>query len=89
MKQLRGLDVDDMLLLCCLQDGLTVTQTGKALNVTQPAISQRIRKMECLLGFEILQRNGRSKALTLEALGVAYACKQALESILRALPSKN
>lgn len=88
MKELRGLDLDDLLLLCYMQDGMTVTQTGKALNVTQPAISQRIKKMEDMLGFKILRSNGKSKTLTLEASAMAYACKSALESICRALPIK-
>lgn len=88
VKQLRGLDVDDLLLLCHMFDGLTVTETGKALNVTQPAISQRLKKMEDLLGFKMLRSNGKSKTLTLDATALAHASKLALESICRSLPTK-
>jgi DNA-binding transcriptional LysR family regulator len=88
MKELRGLDIDDLLLLCYMYDGMTVTQTGKALNVTQPAISQRIKKMEDMLGFRVLRPNGKSKTLTLEASALAYAAKVALETICRSLPTK-
>jgi DNA-binding transcriptional LysR family regulator len=83
---LRGLDIDDLLILTLLIDGFSVTEVGNKINLTQPAITQRLGKMRRLLGFAITIRVGQSVKLTSHGLPVAMAAREALIIILRSLP---
>lgn len=69
---LRFLSVDDLLILMHLsQDGMSVTDVAKKLQLTQPAITQRLRKMEDAFKKKIIERKGRGVQLT--AFGVQLA----------------
>jgi DNA-binding transcriptional LysR family regulator len=83
---LRGLDIDDLLILTLLIDGISVTGIGEKINLTQPAITQRLGKMRRLLGFAITIRVGQSVKLTSHGLPVAMAAREALIILLRSLP---
>jgi DNA-binding transcriptional LysR family regulator len=83
---LRGLDIDDLLILTMLIDGISVTGIGEKINLTQPAITQRLGKMRRLLGFAITIRVGQSVKLTNHGLPVAMAAREALIILLRSLP---
>lgn len=63
-KRLRLLDVDDLIVLSRLLTGDDVTKTARFLGLTQPAISQRIRKMEGVFEVTLVERLGRKKILT-------------------------
>ena len=65
MDQLRFLSVDDLLILVYLaKDHLSVTDVAAKLKLTQPAVTQRIRKMEDAFGNKIIERKGRGIELT-------------------------
>ena len=64
LNRFRSLDFDDLLLLKHLLEGESLTSIARNLCVTQPAISQRMRKLEWIYGIEILERFGRSVRLT-------------------------
>jgi len=65
VDQLRFLSVDDLLILMHLsQSGLSVTEVAAKLKLTQPAVTQRIRKMEDAFGQKIIERKGRGVQLT-------------------------
>lgn len=83
---LRGLDIDDLIILALLIDEFQVTEIGHKLNLTQPAITQRLSKMRRLLGFAVTIRIGRSVKLTSHGLPVAMAAREALIFLLRSLP---
>jgi DNA-binding transcriptional LysR family regulator len=83
---LRGLDIDDLLILSLLIDEISVTEIGDKLNLTQPAITQRLGKMRRLLGFAITIRIGRGVRLTSHGLPVAMAARESLIILLRSLP---
>jgi len=64
-SRLRLLGYDDLLILMALGDGLTVTEAAKMIGVTQPAVTQRIRKISFVFGEEnILEYRGRNASLT-------------------------
>jgi DNA-binding transcriptional LysR family regulator len=46
MMELRRLDFDDLQLLHLLLEGQTLAASAKQLNVSQSAVSQRLRKLE-------------------------------------------
>jgi DNA-binding transcriptional LysR family regulator len=47
-----------------LLDGSTITSTAQRLGLTQPAVTQRLRKIEGIFGLKLMQRTGRRVRLT-------------------------
>lgn len=76
---LRVLDFDDMIILALLYDNYTGTQCGKILNISQPAVSQRTRRISSVLPFRLLRPEGRAITLTPEGRALASACKVAIK----------
>jgi DNA-binding transcriptional LysR family regulator len=64
MHQLRLLNVDDFMILRFLYDGISVTAIGQRMGLSQPAVTQRIRKMEEAFGQKFLEKEGRGVRLT-------------------------
>jgi len=50
---LRSFDFDDLLMLAHLGEGATISETGKALGLTQSAISHRLRKVESIFAIKV------------------------------------
>ncbi|NBQ52108.1 MAG: LysR family transcriptional regulator [Proteobacteria bacterium] len=78
MHQLRLLNVDDFMILRALREGLTVTAIGQRLGLSQPAITQRIRKMEEAFAEKILEKDGRGIKLSTSGQRIA---RQAIEAL--------
>jgi DNA-binding transcriptional LysR family regulator len=83
---LRKLDIDDFLVMMLLVSGCSVTKTGKLLCLTQPAISQRLRKIEEVFGTKILDKSFRHGTLTIEGQHIAYAMACGFELMATTLP---
>lgn len=61
----RLLDYDDFLILRALSTGCTVQEAGRVLGVTQPAVTQRLRKMSFIFSEQnIMKYHGRTASLT-------------------------
>jgi hypothetical protein len=84
--KLRGLDIDDLIVLVMLADGISVTDIGKRLHLTQPAISQRLVKIRNMTGVCIAYKSGRNMRMTSNGLVLAVGAKEALLTLLRSLP---
>ncbi len=84
--KLRGLDLDDFIILAMLGDGFSITKCGAYLNITQPAVTQRIRKMEDFLGFKIVFRSGRGCRLSRPAELLSAASKKAIVLLVHSVP---
>src|SRR5512147_1743908 len=67
--------LDQLHALALLAETGSLTATAAMLNVTQPAVSRRLRELEASLGVALLRRGPNSVALT-EA-GAAYAAEVA------------
>lgn len=78
MDELRLLDVDDLVLLRHLLDGTTVTAAALRLGLTQPAVTQRLRKIERVFGRPILERVGRRAQLSRDGRAIAEQAAAAL-----------
>jgi DNA-binding transcriptional LysR family regulator len=87
MHQLRLLSVDDLMILRGLHEGLSVTSIGHKLGLSQPAITQRIRKMEDAFSVKLLEKEGRGVKLSAEGKVVAQKAISAL-AILETAPGK-
>lgn len=79
MHQLRLLNVDDFMILRGLHEGLSVTSVGHKLGLSQPAITQRIRKMEDVFSIKLLEKEGRGVKLSQEGRRIALKALSALE----------
>lgn len=84
---LRGLDIDDIIILALMGNGVSVTQCGKLLNLTQPAISQRISKIKDTVNVLFYVRHGNNLMLTKEGKELAFAAKSALSLLLGSIPN--
>jgi len=84
--KLRGLDIDDLIVLVMLADKISVTDIGKRMHLTQPAISQRLAKIRNMTGVCIAYKSGRSMRMTSNGLILAVGAKEALLTLMRSLP---
>lgn len=78
MNKLRFLNFDDLYLLQLLLEGATVTATAQRLGLTQPAVTQRLRKIEGIFDCRLMQRTGRRVRLTDEGRAL---CNRAVGAI--------
>lgn len=76
---LRHLDFDDLFLLSHLLSGKTIAATARQLGLTQPAVTQRVRKIERVFAEQILQKVGRHVRLTREGLAICHRAGEALK----------
>lgn len=84
--KLRGLDIDDLLVLTMLEDDVSVTDIARKLCLTQPAVSQRIAKIRNLTGVCPAIKTGRKLTITSQGKILCLAAKEALFILLRSLP---
>jgi DNA-binding transcriptional LysR family regulator len=85
--QLRFLSIDDLLILMHLsQEGMSVTDVAKRLKLTQPAVTQRLRKMEDAFGHKIIERKGRGVQLTTFGRGISERATLALSALSGDMP---
>lgn len=85
--KLRGLDIDDLFILVMLSDKISVTEIGRRLHLTQPAISQRIAKIRRITETNPAMKINRSMTMTSTGEVLAIGALQALEVLLRSLPN--
>jgi DNA-binding transcriptional LysR family regulator len=85
--RLRGLDIDDLFILGIMAEGLNMTGAAKFLNLSQAAVSQRMKKMTILLDCEIVTKSGVERILTAQGAEIAKAAREALIVLDRSLPS--
>ena len=77
-QSLRLLSLDDLFLLRLLSEGFTITDSAKKLGLTQPAASQRLRKMEQAFQMSIVKKVGRHISLTKEGVDL---CNKAISAL--------
>ncbi|MFF7708886.1 LysR substrate-binding domain-containing protein [Pseudomonas sp. NPDC007930] len=77
--------IDDMRLAAALAQAESLSAAARRLNVTPPALSMRLRKLEHSLGSKLANRDARRLSLTAEGERFAQQCAALLEQI-EALP---
>lgn len=83
LNDLRYLSFDDMLIMRDLASGKSALATAALLGITQPAVTHRVRKMERVFGFAMLEKHGRRKCLSKQGLRVAGMMVEAMEVMMR------
>ena len=62
---IRYLDIDDLIILRHFHQGIVnVSKVGRLVGLSQPALSQRLRKLEGAFGEKIVEPFGRGIKLT-------------------------
>lgn len=79
-NRLRHLDVDDIYLLMLLGEGKKLADVARALSLSQPAITQRVHKIEQTLSISIMERSSRGTRLT--GIGLAI-CRRAGDAMVQ------
>lgn len=83
---LRKLDIDDFIIMLLVMQGFNLSKTANLLCITQPAISQRIKKIEEIFGFKVLDKTYRNGKLTIEGEDLAYSFASAFEMLVNTIP---
>ena len=63
-SKLRFLDIDDLIILSKLFSGSSLVATSRTLGLSQPAVSNRLRKIEQVFATSIVEKKGRSVSLS-------------------------
>lgn len=73
-------DLDALLLLLLVDQTGSLGQAGQAHGISQPAVSARIRSMERLVGFPLVERSTRGSVLTADGVLVAGWARDVLQA---------
>ncbi len=65
----------------------TFKKGADAMNLTQPAVSLHLKELESTLGITLLDKSGRSSAVTLHGKVFYLKCLEVLEQISQIRPS--
>lgn len=80
--KLRGLDIDDLLILAMLADNHSYGSISENLQISQSAVSQRLKKLQSYLGAGFICDSKR-RTLTPEGMAFAKDCRDALLKLNR------
>lgn len=85
MDDLRGIDLNLLIVLDAILTERNLTRAGEAIGLTQPAVSGAAAKLRKLLDDPILIRSGRTSELTPRAQALHPVVRQAVTEIGRTL----
>lgn len=85
-RQIRQLNADDLLILHYLGQGLSQTEIGKRLFLTQPAISQHMTKISKLTDKPICTITTRKTVLTDHGRMLCQVASETLQRLVIAFP---
>ncbi|MFH8251219.1 LysR family transcriptional regulator [Microbacterium sp. B2969] len=85
MADLRGIDVNLLVVLDAILTERNLTRAAEVLGTTQPTVSGAAAKLRSMLGDQLLVRSGRSSELTPRAIQLQPIVRAALAEIDRTL----
>ena len=88
MRLLLRFSIEDLYLLVLLNQGLTISLCAKKLYISQPAISQKLKRLRDVLDCPLHEASGRTARLTDEGKKLAEATLLALQILDAGLPVK-
>lgn len=83
MGDLRGVDINLIVVLDAILTERSLTRAGEAIGLTQPAVSGAVAKLRKLLDDPLLVRNGRTYDLTPRALELEPVVRAAMDQVGR------
>lgn len=85
MDDLRGVDINLLVVLDAVLAERNLTRAGEAIGLTQPAVSGAVAKLRTLLDDPLLVRSGRTSDLTPRAVALQPVVREALAQVHRTL----
>ncbi len=85
---LRQLDFEDLCILADLLEGESLTAIARHMHITQPAISQRLQKLNSVFETDILERAGRHVRLTTQGKAIATRAAAAIHIMQELKPAE-
>jgi LysR family nod box-dependent transcriptional activator len=83
MDDLRGIDINLVVVLDAILTERSLTRAGEAIGLTQPAVSGAVAKLRKLLDDPLLVRSGRTFELTPRALALRPVVREAVMEVGR------
>lgn len=83
MDELRGIDINLIVVLDAVLEERNLTRAGEAIGMTQPAVSSSVAKLRTIIGDPLLVRSGRSFELTERALQLQPVVREAVNEVGR------
>jgi len=85
MDDLRGIDLNLLVVLDAILTERNLTRAGETIGMTQPAVSSAATKLRRMLDDPLLIRSGRTSELTERGAALQPIVRQAMEEIGRTL----
>lgn len=85
MADLRGVDVNLLVVLDAILTERNLTRAGEVIGLTQPAVSGAVAKLRRMLDDPLLVRSGRTSELTPRALALQPVVREAMAEVARTL----
>ncbi len=83
MDELRGIDINLIVVLDAVLEERNLTRAGEAIGMTQPAVSSSVAKLRTIIGDPLLVRSGRSFELTERARKLQPFVREAVNQVGR------
>ena len=83
MGELRGIDLNLIVVLDAVLEERNLTRAGEAIGMTQPTVSSSVAKLRKIIGDQLLVRSGRSFELTERAKQLQPIVRQAVNEVGR------
>lgn len=83
MDELRGIDINLIVVLDAVLEERNLTRAGELIGMTQPAVSSSVAKLRTIIGDPLLVRAGRSFELTDRARQLQPAVREAVNEVGR------
>lgn len=83
MEELRGIDINLIVVLDAVLEERNLTRAGEAIGMTQPTVSSSVAKLRTIIGDPLLVRAGRSFELTDRAKQLQPIVRQAVNEVGR------
>lgn len=81
------MDIEDLKLLRLLLSGKKIIEISEQINLTQPAVTARIKKLRHIFQDEIIVRKGKQVSLTTKAISMTNTILRLCENIEDLIPS--
>lgn len=78
LDKIRGLDIDDLIILSLLSEDYRGSEISKILYLTQPAITHRLNKCKTIFGEELFVKVEHRRVLSTYGMDIAEKAKTAL-----------
>jgi len=89
MADIRQLNIDDLYLMKLLLEQPSLTECARQMKLTQPAATQRVRKIEGVFNLKLFERSGRNIILTVDGKAICQRASASLAALRSSVTEKD